>query len=116
MISCTNCPKIEPLTNNNCFVSLDVVQVYPSIPIDYGVHDILEWAELHLTDSDNFGANIDDLKGAFNFVSYEIEHNGQVSLWKKDCPMDADFAPPFALLYYIRLKSNLWSFWMKNTV
>jgi len=96
------------LTEDHCFVSLDVVKLYPSIPIDFGIRAVLDMAELHWKDIDNFGASVDDLKRALSFVSYnyEIEFNGSVYLQKKGCPMGAHFAPPFAIITLHKIESQ----------
>lgn len=96
------------ITDNHCFISLDVVKLYPSIPIDFGIGAVLELAEVHWNSIDNFGASVDDLKRALTFISYnyEIEFNGSVYLQKKGCPMGAHFAPPFAIITLHKIESQ----------
>ena len=96
------------LSNSKCFISLDVVQLYPSIPIDFGINAVLEVAEAHWSTINNFGASTDDLRRALNFIcyNYEIEFNDSVFLQRKGCPMGAHFAPPFAIIALHKIESQ----------
>lgn len=50
------------------FISLDVVSLYPSIPLDFGINCALEFAECHWDKIDNIGISIEQLKTALRFM------------------------------------------------
>ena len=92
----------QALTSDHCFISLDAVKLYPSIPIQVGIDAVMELAELHWHEINNFGATTEDLKTALKFISYnyEIEYNDLVYLQKKGCPMGTHFASPPPYCYH----------------
>jgi len=85
---------------NFTFVSLDVVNLYPSIPIEFGITAVLEIAVKHWKEINNFKLSTDDLERCLKFIcyNYEIQFKDKIYLQKKGCPMGAHFAPPFAIL------------------
>ena len=96
------------LTDDHCFISLDAVKLYPSIPIEYGISAFMEFSDAHWNKIYNFGANIEDLRKALQFISYnyEIEFNGSVYLQMKGCPMGSHFAPPFAVIFLHKIETQ----------
>ena len=82
------------------FISLDVVSLYPSIPITDGIKAVLDFAAVHWSKIKVFGLTLDDLRRCLTFVcyNYEIKYNDVTYLQIKGCPMGAHFAPPFAIL------------------
>jgi hypothetical protein len=92
--------RMQGLNSNLTFISLDVVALYPSIPLDYGIKATLEIAEKHWAKIDNFDLSIEELKRCLVFIcyNYEIKYKDNVYLQIKGCPMGAHFAPPFAIL------------------
>ena len=92
--------KTEQFDPDFIFVSLDVVALYPSIPLDYGITAVIEFAAEHWERIDTFGLSIEELKKCLIFIcyNYEIRYKDEVYLQRKGCPMGAHFAPPFAIL------------------
>ena len=83
------------------FVSLDVKNLYPSIPIHDGINEVKDFAEKHWDKIDNLGFNVNDLIEFLKFVSYnyEISYHQQTYLQVKGCPMGTHFSPPFAIIF-----------------
>ena len=96
------------LTENHCFVSLDAIKLYPSIPISFGILAVMELAETHWHEIDNYGTSTTELEKALKFISYnyEIEFDNNVYLQKKGCPMGAHFAPPFAIITLHKIETE----------
>jgi hypothetical protein len=97
--------KLENLNSSDLslgktFFSLDVVNLYPSIKIAFGIEAVLELAEKHWGNIDHWCMTIDDLKKCLTFVcyNYEITVADATFLQIKGCPMGAHFAPPFAII------------------
>jgi hypothetical protein len=90
----------DAITANHVFISLDVVSLYPSIPLDFGIECVLDFAKLNWDKIDNKGLTIDQLKKALTFVCYNYEIQFKEKIYKqiKGCPMGAHFAPPFAII------------------
>ena len=88
------------LTPKKSFFSLDVVSLYPSIQIAFGIESVLEIAEENWDKINNWSLTIEDFKKCLTFIcyNYEIECSGQTYLQIKGCPMGAHFAPPFAII------------------
>ena len=83
------------------FISLDVQNLYPSIPIAEAIAEIETFAKIHWNKIDNYGFRVEDLVDFLKFISYnyEITYNNKTYLQIKGCPMGAHFAPPFAIIY-----------------
>ena len=88
------------ISSNKCFISLDVINLYPSIKIDFGIEAVLELAQKHWQEIDNWYMTADDLKKCLTFICYNYEINvaDETYLQTKGCPMGAHFAPPFAII------------------
>ena len=88
------------LSQDKIFCSLDVINLYPSIEIAYGIEAVIELANEKWQEIDNWSLSIDELKKCLTFVcyNYEINVNGKTYLQIKGCPMGAHFAPPFAII------------------
>ena len=88
------------VTSDHVFISLDVVNLYPSIPIEFGINTVFEFATTNWNKIDPMGLSPEDLKRALTFIAYnyEIEYNEKNYLQIKGCPMGAHFAPPFAIV------------------
>ena len=97
------------IAENSTFISLDVVNLYPSVPIDRAICVISDFAKNHWTDIDNFGITPDQFISMIKFVSYnyEIEYNNKNYLQIKGCPMGSHYAPPFSIIFmgYIEEKA-----------
>ena len=96
------------LTESDCFISLDVISLYPSIPIDFGVSAVLEFAKLHWQKINNFNLNIEDLSRGLNFVSYNYEVKFKQDTYRqiRGCPMGAHFAPPFSIIVMHKIETE----------
>ncbi len=98
-----------PFDNEYAFISLDVVNLYPSIPIPTALKVVSEFASVHWSKVDSLGISVDHFLKLLTFVSfnYEIQFNKKVFLQKKGCPMGSHYAPPFAIIFmhYIEEKA-----------
>ncbi|MEL7308212.1 MAG: hypothetical protein AAGK05_10325, partial [Pseudomonadota bacterium] len=96
------------LGNNGAFVSLDVVNLYPSINIGFGIEAVIEFAENNWKFIDNWGFTIEALKKCLMFVcyNYEISVQNETFLQIKGCPMGAHFAPPFAIITMHKIETR----------
>ena len=89
----------KDLGDNSLFISLDVVNLYPSVPIKSAIEVVSNFTNTHWSKIDNMGISIDQFIKMLNFVSYnyEIQFNGKVFLQVKGCPMGSHYAPPHSL-------------------
>ena len=83
------------LTPNMAFFSLDVVSLYPSIHIGFGIDFVVEFAEQNWQTIDNWGLTLDALRKCLTFISYnyEIKINNETYLQIKGCPMGRTLLP-----------------------
>ncbi len=88
-------------TKDHVFISLDVINLYPSIPISNAISAVIKFAEKWWSHIDSFGFSLDDLKKCLSFISYnyEIQFENKSYLQIKGCPMGAHFSPPFAIIF-----------------
>ena len=95
------------LTKSETFVSLDVVSLYPSINLTFGIESVLELADEHWHEIDNWLLTIQDLRKCLTFIcyNYEISVNNETYLQLKGVPMGAHFAPPFAIISMHRIET-----------
>lgn len=89
------------LTSDHIFISLDVVNLYPSIPINEGIASVMNFAESIWTKIDSFGFSLTELSRCLSFLAYnsEIIFDDKVYLQTKGCPMGSHFSPPFAIIF-----------------
>ena len=89
------------INSQHVFLSLDVNQLYPSIPISAAITAVMKLAEAHWSEIDNKGLKIQDLQKCLNFVSfnYEIEYKDKFYRQKRGCPMGAHYASIFAIIF-----------------
>jgi hypothetical protein len=82
-------------------MSLDVQSLYPSIPTDKGVDEVMKFIAKKVVSIDTLGISLNMIRKALKFVcdNYEVEFNGKTYLQVKGIPMGARFAPPFAIIY-----------------
>ena len=98
----------DMLTDGKVFVSLDVVNLYPSIPIDEAITAVLDFAKTYWHEIDNYGLSIKELQTCLSFVSYnyEVQYEDQTYLQIKGCPMGAHFSPPFAIIFMHNIEAE----------
>lgn len=79
------------------FISLDVVNLYPSVPISSALEIVSDFATRHWHKIDNFKISVDQFVRMLTFLSfnYEIQFKDKVYLQIKGCPMKSHDAPPF---------------------
>jgi hypothetical protein len=86
--------------NDYKIISLDVVNLYPSIPLKEGIDMVL--GMIHsLKDKINlYGLSLEQIYELLIFVcyNYEIVFNNKNYLQLRGVPMGARFAPPFAII------------------
>ena len=62
------------MTAESTFISLDVVNLYPSIPLDIGIKYVIEFSKQYWDKIDTKGLlSIDQLRKALTFVCYNYE-------------------------------------------
>ena len=100
--------KIDELNQNTpvegkkwALMSLDVKSLYPSIPINKGIEEIIKFLAEKIDEVDTLGISLTNIKLALEFVctNYEVEFNNKAYLQTNGIPMGARFAPPFAIIY-----------------
>ena len=99
--------KIEH--NSPCtFVSLDVINLYPSIPIRHGIEVVSDFLKKHWNDINTYSLTYNDVVNCLKFVSYNylIKFNDNTYKQIKGCPMGARFSPPFAVIYMYHVEQN----------
>ena len=86
--------------NDKQFISLDVKNLYPSIPISYGIECVVKFAEDNWDKINSFGLSINNLKKGISFIAYnyEIEFDNVTYLQTKGCAMGSHYGPPFAII------------------
>ena len=86
---------------NLMILSLDVVNLYPSIPIRKGIKIVMESIKKHWDGLETYGLDIQIIEEILTFVSlnYIVEFDGDLYLQLEGVPMGARFAPPFAIIY-----------------
>ena len=107
MIKVLNDQNASGLDSSDTFISLDVISLYPSIPIADGIQAVLDVANAHWDEIDSLGLSPNDLQRCLTFVcyNYEIKYKEVTYLQIKGCPMGAHFAPPFAILMMHKLET-----------
>ena len=82
------------------FISLDVINLYPSIPIDLGIKSCVEFLTNHVSDINMYEMTIAQVENILTFISYnyEISFGDTIVKQIKGVPMGARFAPPFAII------------------
>jgi hypothetical protein len=90
------------------FVSLDVVNLYPSIPISEAIKAVLEFASSFWDSIDTFGFSMEELGRCLTFISYnyEVQFQEKTYLQIKGCPMGAHFSPPFAIIFMHKIETE----------
>ena len=90
----------KTLSRDCTFISLDIVNLYPSIPIQFGLDIVIRFAEANWQKIDSFGLKVEDLKKCLTFIAfnYEICFDDKTFLQIKGCPMGSHFSPPFAVI------------------
>ena len=94
------------------FISLDVISLYPSIPLKFGLDCIDSFLDKYFDKIDSYGLTKIILMKMINFVcyNYEITFDSITVKQKTGVPMGARFAPPFAIIcmhYIEELALNL---------
>ena len=86
-------------------ISLDVVNLHPSIPIKFGIDSCLALLESHINDTDKRDINREKLNNMLTFLCYKYE--GITIRQTRGVPMGNRFAPPFAniVMHYIETKA-----------
>jgi len=98
---------VEKLENINLpdekmtFISLDVKQLYSSIPLQHGITTVMNFISQYWMNISNYGFTLKDVEDFLKFViyNYEINYNNKTYLQINGCPMGSHFAPAFAILY-----------------
>jgi len=93
--------QVSNISNNLQFISLDVVALYPSIPLVDAISHVMVTLEQHESDIDTFGLSISDIRDLLTFVcfNYEIVFNDQHYLQLSGVPMGAHFSPIVAIIF-----------------
>ena len=85
--------------NTNVF-SLDVVNLYPNIPVNIGIGLVMNSVKEHFNSVNSFGISLPLFLQMLRVVSknYHILFNNQTYLQREGVPMGARYAPPFAII------------------
>ncbi|MEL7308412.1 MAG: hypothetical protein AAGK05_11445, partial [Pseudomonadota bacterium] len=96
------------LNADSVFVSLDVVNLYPSVPISSALKVVSNFAREHWSKIDTLNMSEEQFLKLLTFVSYnyEIQYNNKVYLQIKGCPMGSHYAPPFAIIFMNHVESK----------
>ena len=99
LIDSLNKQSLQP--EDDVFVSLDVINLYPSVPITSALKVVLDFSAAHWSEIDNFDLTLDQFNKLLSFASfnYEIQFNDKVYHQIRGCPMGSHYAPPFAIIY-----------------
>ncbi len=99
------------IDKNSKIISLDVVNLYPSIPLDKGLDFTKKFLQEHEDEIDFLGLDIKDVLDLLKIIStnYEIIFNNEVFLQKNGVPMGARFAPPYAIIFMYELEKQIMS-------
>ena len=87
--------------SESTFISLDVISLYPSIPIQHGIEVVSDFLKTNWNRIDTLGFSFDDVLKCLKFICYNyyIQYNNVTYRQIKGCPMGARFSPPFAIIY-----------------
>ena len=88
---------------------MDVVGLYPSIPIEEGVDAVSSILEANKDKLDTYGLTIEQIR---RLLLYILQHNyfrfgNQIYRQKAGVAMGNNLAPPFAILFMHHLESRL---------
>ena len=97
-----------PIEDNTVFISLDVVNLYPSIPILKGIEYNLCSLREHWSKLNTYGINIDQIESLLHFVSfnYEIQYSNKYFKQVQGVPMGSHFDPLFAIVFMHHVESE----------
>ena len=100
--------SLDNLNDNDIFLSLDVKNLYPSIPIEEAIKCIVDFAEEHWHLIDTLQVTKESFRKGLSFIShnYEVSHNGRTYLQIKGCPMGSHFSPPFAIIFMHKIEKE----------
>ena len=90
------------------FISLDVVNLHPRIPIIEGIKYNLITLRKYWNELDNFGVSIEYVEKLLHFVCYNYEIKYENKFYKQvlGVPMGAHFAPPFSIIFMHHIESE----------
>ena len=78
------------------FISLDVVNLYSSIPLDYGIESVINFAEQHWNSIENMGLTLPQFEKCLTFVCYNYEIRFMDKVFKqKRVPNGRPLCSPF---------------------
>jgi len=99
--------ELSRVGSNAMFISLDVISLYPSIPIEFGLECVHELATSNWKNIDSKGITVEQMMNCLRFIcyNYEIQFKDKVFKQIKGCPMGAHFAPPFAIITVHKIES-----------
>ena len=100
-----SCKQKAIKSTDSHFISLDVINLYPSIPLNFGIDCCTAFLRDHFDEIDTLNLSISQLNNILTFIcfNYEIMFQGVIVKQARGVPMGARFAPPFAIitLHYI---------------
>lgn len=100
--------NVKAANSNATFISLDVVSMYPNIPLQFGLDCVAELAKDHWSEIDNKGLTLDQMMNLLKFIcyNYEIRYKEKVYKQIKGCPTGAHFAPPFSIITMHKIEQS----------
>ena len=96
------------LPANSHFISLDVVSLYPSIPISEGIEVVLDFFDKFKDKINTFGLDRDDINTLLCHVlnNYVISFNDKFFLQIKGVAMGSHIGPTFAIIFMNSIESS----------
>ena len=90
-----------PRKNNLTFISLDVKNLYTSIPLLHGIETVIKFVKEHENTFDSYGFSHSEIEKFLKFITFnnEVYYNNKTYLQIQGCPMGSHYAPAFAIIY-----------------
>ena len=110
MSRCRDHCRAQSLSENAVFFSIDVVNLYGSIPVEEAIEAVKEKLEAHSQDIETFGLSVSDictlldqcLQNNVFFFSFGDDYFRQ----KEGIAMENPLAPPLAIIFLDRLEQQ----------
>ena len=88
---------------------MDVVSLYPSIPIERAIECVIEFMKKHQAEIPTYGIPIQTIKKMLRMVAnnYYIHFDGKYYQQTKGVPMGAQYSPLVAIIYMNSVENNI---------
>ena len=101
-------PELK-VPHGTIIVSMDVVALYPSIPIHDGIKAVMEKLAEHQSDVDLLGMSLEEVEGLLNLVlnNNYFKFDDAVYKQRHGVAMGNHLAPPFAIVFMDKLERKM---------